>query len=109
MPKNGKRGANTRRPNAPFASNNEEIDSNVIFGDAKTKKKAERGSTAGDSSKKGDTVTTLGDDPPKKPDTRKLVSKIQKLFDCCQDDSEVVNQKRMPSLIHYLAQFLSKY
>ena len=77
MPKNGNRGANTRKQNAPFASNNEEIDSNVIFGDAKTPKKAERGSTAGDSAKKGgDSLTTLGDDPPKKPDTRKLVSKI---------------------------------
>lgn len=108
MPKNGNRGANARRPNTPSASNNEEIDSNVIFGDAKNKKKAERGSTAGDSSKKGDTVTTLGDDPPKKPDTRKLVSKIQKLFDCCRDEFEVVNRKRMPSLIHYLSPFLSK-
>lgn len=108
MPKNGNRGASTRRPNAPSASNNEEIDSNVIFGDAKTKKKAERGSTVGDISKKGDTTASLGDDPPKKPDTRKLVSKVQKLFDCYRDEFEVVNQNRMPSLIHCLNQFLAK-
>ena len=77
MPKNGNRGANTKRSNGPFASNNEDIDSNVIFGDAKSKKKAKQGSIAGDLVKKeGDIASATGDDPPKKLDTKKLVSEI---------------------------------
>ena len=77
MPRNGNRGANTKKSSAPTASNNDEFDSNVVFGDVKTKKKAKQSSTAEDTAKKGgDTVPTLGDDLPKKPDTRKLVSNI---------------------------------
>ena len=77
MPKNGNRGANSKRSNGPFASNNEDIDSNVIFGDAKSKKKAKPGSMAGDPLKKeGDIASAVGDDPPKKLDTKKLVSEI---------------------------------
>ena len=94
MPKNSNRGVNTKKSNGPFASNNEDIDSNVIFGDAKSKKKVDQGSMARDSAKKGgDTVITLGDDTPKKPDTRKLVSEIQKSLDCCQDGLECVIRK----------------
>lgn len=88
MPKNGNRGANTEKSHGPFASNNEDIDSDVIFGDAKSKKKAKQGSIAGDSVKKeGDTASAIGDDPPKKPDIKKLVSEVQKplqALDCCQ-------------------------
>ena len=88
MPKNGNRGANTKRSDGPFASNNEDVDSNVIFGDAKSKKKAKPGSMAGDSAKKeGDIASAIGDDPFKKPDTKKLVREIQKSLQslsCCQ-------------------------
>ena len=88
MPKNGNRGANTKRSNGPFASNNEDIDSNVIFGDAKSKKMAKQGNMAGDSVKKeGDIASAIGDDPPKKPDAKKLVSEIHKSLqslDWCQ-------------------------
>ena len=83
MPKSGNRGANIKKADAPPASINEDIDSNVIFGDAKTKKKAKQGSTTGDAAQKGgDNVINLGHDVPKKPDTRKLVSNIQKLKIC---------------------------
>ena len=88
MPKNGNRGANTKRSNGPFASNNEDIDSNVIFGDAKSKKNTKKGNMAGDSVKKeGDIASAIGDDPSRKPDTKKLVSEIRnslQLLDCCQ-------------------------
>ena len=85
MPKNGSRGANVKRPNAPSASNNEEIVSNVIFRDEKSKRKAKQGSTADDSAKKGgDIVPALGDEQQKKPDTRKLVSNIRKAFNCAE-------------------------
>lgn len=74
MPKNGNRGANAKILDGPFASNNEDIDSNVVFGDAKSKKKTKQGSIPGQSIKKeGGTASVIGDDPPKKPDTKKLV------------------------------------
>lgn len=77
MPKNGGRGANIKKSNYPFASNNEDVDSNVVFGDAKTTRKAKQGSTTEDAAKKGgDIVPASSEDPPKKPDTRKLVSNI---------------------------------
>ena len=86
MPKNGNRGANVKRPNAPSASNNEEIESNVIFRDEKSRRKAKQGSTADDSVKKGgDIVPASGDGQPKKPDTRKLVSNSQKALNCRRD------------------------
>ena len=108
MPKNGNRGANTKRPNAPFASNIEDVNSDVIFGDAQTKRTAKQGSTAGDLAKKGgDIVTTSADDPPKKPDTRKLVGNAQRSFECCQDDFEDVIRKRALSLKYLLAHILS--
>ena len=79
MPKNGNRGANAKRSNGPFASNNEDVDSNVIFGDPKFKKKEKQGIMAGDSvTKEGDIASAIGDNPPKKLDTKKLVSEIQK-------------------------------
>ena len=88
MPKNGNRGANSKRSNGPFASNNEDIDSNVIFGDAKSHKMAKQGNIAGDSMKKeGDFASAIGDVSPKKPDTKKLVSEIHKSLqslDCRQ-------------------------
>ena len=75
MPKNGNRGA--KKSNIPFASNHEDIDSNVVFGDAKTPKKAKQGSTAEASAQKGgDNIPASSEGPPKKPDTRKLVSNI---------------------------------
>lgn len=78
MPKNGNRGANTRKSNVSLASNNEDIDSNVVFGHAKTTRKAKQSSTAEDSATKvGDIVPASSEDPPKQPDTRKLVSNIE--------------------------------
>lgn len=94
MPKNGNRGVNTKNANAPFASNNKDIDSKVIFGDAKTTRKAKQGSTVEDSAKKGDTVPASSEDPPKKPDPRKLVSNSQKASDCCQDDTRAMIRMR---------------
>lgn len=77
MPKNGNRGANTKKPNVPFTSNNDEIDSNVVFGDAKTTRNVKKASTAEDSARKGgDIAPASSEDAPKKPDTRKLVSNI---------------------------------
>ncbi len=93
MPKNGNRGANSKNSNVPFASNNEDIDSNVVFGDAKTKRKAKQDSAG------GDVVTAAGDDPPKKPDTKKLVSNVQKSFHCCHDDIKDDIGKLLPSII----------
>ena len=99
MPKNGNRGPNTTRSNGPFASNNEDIDSNVIFEDAKSKKKAKQGSMVGDSVKKvGNIASAISDDPPKKPDTKKLVSEIQKSLqslDCCKIACRDVIPKRV--------------
>ncbi len=92
MPKNGNRSANSKNLNVPFASNNEDIDSNVVFGDAKTKQKAKKGSAG------RDVVTASGEDPPKKPDTKKLVSDVQKSFHCCQDDTKDDVGKHLPSL-----------
>lgn len=77
MPKTGNRGGNTKKSNAAFASNSEDFDSNVVFGDVKTKSKAKQGSTVDDSAKKGgDNVPASGEDHPKKPDTRKLVRNV---------------------------------
>ena len=77
MPKNGNHGANTKKSNVPFASNKEDVDDNVIFGDAKTTRKATQGSTAESSAKKGgNIVPASSEDPPKKLDSRKLVSNI---------------------------------
>ena len=99
MPKNGNRGANTKKPNVPFAWNNEEIDSNVIFGHAKATRKAKQGSTAEDSAMTGgNIVPASSEDASKKPDTRTLVSNVWKPFDCCQDDSEDMTRKRLPPL-----------
>ena len=96
MPKNGNRGANTKKSNNPFASNNEEIDSNVIFGDVKATRKAKQGSTAEDSAKKaGNIVAASSEDVPKKPDTRTLVSNVWKPFGRRQDDSEAVVTSRV--------------
>ena len=83
MPKNGNRAA--KKSNIPF--NNEDIDSNVVFGDAKTAKKAKQGSTAEPSAKKGgDNIPALNEGPPNKPDTRKLVSNISNSSECCRYD-----------------------
>ncbi len=76
MPKNGNRGANTKKSNVPFAST-DDVDSNVVFGDAKNNKKAKQGSRAEDSAKiGGGIVPASSEDSSKKPDTRTLVSKI---------------------------------
>ncbi|CAD6590293.1 MAG: hypothetical protein ASARMPRED_004713 [Alectoria sarmentosa] len=73
MPKNGNRGANTKKTNVPLASNND-IDSNVVFGDTKTKRKATQGSTAESSAKKGgNLVPASNEDTPKKLDSRELI------------------------------------
>ena len=73
MPKNGSRGVNSKL----LASNSEDIDSNVVFGDSKAKKKAEQGSAGEGSAKKGGNfVSASGDDALKKPDTRELVGSI---------------------------------
>lgn len=79
MPKNGNRGANTKKSNISFASNNEDIDSNVVFGDAKTTRKVKQASTAEDSARKGGTIAPASsEDAPTKPDTRKMVSNTLK-------------------------------
>lgn len=83
MPKNGHRGP--KKSNTPFTSNHEDVDSNVVFGDTKTAKKASRGSTTEGSLIKGeDNMPASSEGPPKKPDTRKLVSKTVKSYDCCK-------------------------
>lgn len=105
MPKNGNRGA--KKSNIPFASN-EEIDSNVVFGDAKTPKKAKQGSTAEFPAKNGgDNIPASSEAPPKKPDTRKLVSNISKSSDCCRDVLNDMIGKRSTPLRFLLAQVLS--
>lgn len=84
MPKNGNRGANTKKSDTTVASNNKGMDSNVVFGDSKTSRKAKQGNAADESAKKGrdvDVVPTSGKDLPKKPDTRKLVSSTPKSLD----------------------------
>ena len=76
MPKNGNRGANSKKSNVPFAST-DDIDSNVVFGDAKNMKKAKQGSRAEDSAKTGGGIVPASSDvSSKKPDTRTLVSRI---------------------------------
>lgn len=86
MPKNGNRGANTKRSNVPFASNNEDIDSNVVFGDAKTTRKAKQDSTAEDSAKAGGDAVPASGEGSKKLDNRKLVSSIWRSCSRCQHD-----------------------
>lgn len=97
MPKNGHHGA--KKPNVPFASNNEDIDSNVVFGNVKTPKNASQGSTAEGSLKKGeDNMPASSEGPPKKTDTRKLVSNIAKLSECYQDDlNDMIGKRSTPS------------
>ena len=107
MPKNGNRSDNAKKVNVSFTPNNEEIDSNVVFGDANPKKKTKRGSTTDDSAKKGgDIVPALGSGPSKKSDTKKLVSNIQGSFDCCQDESICSIAKRLLSSNALLANCL---
>lgn len=91
MPKNGNRGANTKKSNVPFSSNNDDVGSNVVFGDAKTTRKAKQGSTAEDSAKKEGGVSS--ENQPKMPDTRKLVSNFYKLSGPCQDHPKDTNRK----------------
>ncbi len=72
MSKASGRGGKSKKPTAPIASG--EDDSYIVFGDGKPKKKtktAESGSSSGQSG----TVDgqAVGDDAPKKPDTRKLI------------------------------------
>ena len=82
MPKNVGRGANTKKANVPSASSNEDDGSNVIFGDAKAMRKVKQGSTAESSARiVGNNVPASNEDPPKKPDPRKLVSNSQKSSD----------------------------
>lgn len=77
MPKNGNRGGNTKKANIPFTPNNEDGDSNVVFGDAKTTRKAKQDNMAEDAAKnRGDVPAASGEGPSKKPDSRKLVSTI---------------------------------
>ena len=110
MPKNGNRGANTKKSNLPFASNKEDINSNVVFGDARTKRKDKQGSTADESAKKGGAVVPVSsENVPKQPDTRKLVSYNRKSSDYCQDASKDMHflRRRILSLKFLLASFSS--
>lgn len=66
MPKGGGRGASSKKPSAPFISNEE--DSNVVFGDANSAKK-KREEAKDDPAKNG----VNGEDVAKKPDTRALI------------------------------------
>lgn len=109
MPKNGNRGANTKKSNVPFASNAEDLDSNVVFGDAKTTRKSKQSSTAEGSARKGgDVVPASSEDPPKQPDTRKLVSNIRNSSDYPQDGFKNMIWKRFPLPKFLLTPVLSK-
>ena len=72
MPKDGGRGASSKKPN-PTSIPNE--DDNVIFGDpSKAPKKAKKGNAGSDPTTSGLASSQVGaSDAPKKPDTRTLI------------------------------------
>ena len=72
MPKDGGRGASSKKPN-PTSIPNE--DDNVIFGDpSKAPKKAKKGNAGADPTTSGLASSQAGaSDAPKKPDTRTLI------------------------------------
>lgn len=96
MPKNGNRGG--KKPSISFAANHEDFDSNVVFGDAKTPRKPKQGSTTEGTAKRGgDNIPASSEDPPKKPDTRQLVSNISSLSECCQDGlNNMIGKRSIP-------------
>ena len=96
MPRNVGRSANFKKANIPSASNNEDDDSNVIFGDPKAMKKVKHGSIAESSAGQGgNNVPASSEDPLKKPDPRKLVSNSQNSSVSCRFYTKAIILRRV--------------